>query len=80
MSSPGTLRRRVDQYARKRASSHGDLYGWTILSSTTSDLGQRDEVLFFVAEKADSTTFPDEIAGYKVRLKRMPAPELQVVR
>jgi hypothetical protein len=78
MTAAGTLRKQVDEYARKRASGRGDIYGWTILQVRNGH-GEQDEILFLVSEKADARTFPDEIAGHKVQLKRISPPEPQAV-
>lgn len=76
MTRPEARFKEVDKYARERAASRGDVYGWAILPVNS---GIRDEVLLLVAEKADPSTFPSQIGGHRVRLKPIPEPEPQVV-
>lgn len=78
MTPLGTLHKQVDEYARRRSSRRGDVYGWTILP-VTNDRGEADEIVFLVSEEADPGTFPKEIAGHRVRLKRISPPEPQAV-
>lgn len=79
MSRPGTLYARVDEYARQRASSRGDVYGWAIVPSPNEDAEPQGEVLLLVSKEADLGTFPRMIAGHKVRLKPIAAPEAQSI-
>lgn len=79
MTRSETRFKEVDKYARERAASRGDVYGWAIMPVTPDNVGTRDEVVLLVAEKADPSTFPPYIGGYKVRLKPVPEPEPQVV-
>lgn len=78
MIPPKDRFKRVDEYARERALRLGDVYGWAILP-VTSNAETRDEVVLLVAEKADLASFPRQIGGYKVRLRRVPEPEPQSV-
>jgi hypothetical protein len=61
----------VDEFARKRVATHGDLYGWAPLS----ELGEPPTAVLFVSEKADPTVFPEQIGIVRILLKPISAPE-----
>ena len=56
----------VDQYAQKRRDDHADVFGWFRVE---------DVAVMLVAESSQAATFPKEIAGIRVHIKKVTAPE-----
>jgi hypothetical protein len=63
----------VDEYARERVKTHGDLYGWAPLS----ELGEPPVAVLMVSDRSDLDSFPDKIGRVHIRLRPIRAPEPQ---
>jgi hypothetical protein len=63
--------REVDLYAQKRREDAGDVFGWL----RSEDDGEVAVIL--AAMSSDDDSFPQEISGIRVVVKKMRAPEKQ---
>jgi hypothetical protein len=65
----------VDEYARKRVETHGDVYGWAPLS----ELGEPPVAVLMVSYRSDPTSFPEKIGRVRIKLRPIRAPEPQIL-
>jgi len=61
----------VDLYTQRRREDQGDVFGWL----RTEDKGE--VALILVAESSNAESFPQEIAGIRVVVKKVSTPEKQ---
>jgi hypothetical protein len=72
---PGTSARRyraVDDFAKARVGSHGDLFGWELAPDGTA--------ILLVSHSAPADDFPPVIDGIPVRLRRTSEQRLRFTR
>jgi hypothetical protein len=61
---------RVDDYAKKRRDERGDVYGWLRDEQT-------DAAIILAGESSEEESFPKEISGIHVVVKKISTPEKQ---
>ena len=59
----------VERYTSRRSADRGDVYGW-FQSATEGPVA-----VILAALETPTDSFPEEIAGIRVRVERVPAPE-----
>lgn len=59
----------VNAYALERLKSRGDVYGWM-----PSEGGESPEATLLISLDSPIDSFPDSLAGVRVRLQRVSAP------